>query len=257
LPVAQPPSLKSGTARQALQDAVFDVLVVAAYGLILPQSVLDLPRHGGLNIHASLLPRWRGAAPIARAIEAGDAQTGITIMQMDAGLDTGPIVATCARPIEPHDTAGSLEARLAPLGATMIVDALDALARDGALASAPQPSAGATYAAKIAPADVRIDWTRDAQSLDRLVRALSPAPGAAFTWRAKPVKLRAAVPSDEEARAQPGTVIAAGARGIDVACGAGVLRLTELQPAGGRTMPAHAFALGHAVQAGARFDDGR
>jgi methionyl-tRNA formyltransferase len=254
LRVAQPPSLKSDAAQLELRDAALDVLVVAAYGLILPQSVLDLPRHGGLNIHASLLPRWRGAAPIARAIEAGDAETGITIMQMDAGLDTGAIVGMRALPIQSHDTAGSLEARLAGLGAAMIVDALDALTHDRSLSSTPQPGVGATYAAKIGPADAPIDWSRDAPTLDRRVRALSPAPGAVFTWRAKPVKLRAAAPLDTQASAPPGTVIAVGAPGIDVACGAGVLRVTELQPAGGRTMSAHAFALGHRVQAGDRFD---
>jgi methionyl-tRNA formyltransferase len=256
LPIAQPPALKSDAAQQALRDAALDVLVVAAYGLILPQSVLDLPRHGGLNIHASLLPRWRGAAPIARAIEAGDTETGITIMRMDAGLDTGPIVAMRALAIEPRDTAASLEVRLTDLGATMIVDALDALARDGVLPSTPQPAIGATYAAKIRAADAAIDWSNDAHSLDRQVRAVSPSPGAAFAWRGKPVKVRGAVPLEDPASATPGAVIALGARGIDVACGAGVLRLTEVQPAGGRTMPAQAFALGHRVQAGDRFDNG-
>jgi methionyl-tRNA formyltransferase len=232
------------------------VLIVAAYGLILPQSVLDLPRHGGVNIHASLLPRWRGAAPIARAIEAGDAETGITIMQMDAGLDTGAIVDVRALSIGPHDTAGSLGERLAALGATMIVDTLDTLARDGALPSRPQPADGATYAAKIGSADAAIDWTRNAVMLDGQVRALSPSPGAAFAWRTKPVKVRRAVPLAQRVSATPGTVVALGAPGIDVACGEGVLRLTEVQPAGGRTMPAHAFALGHRVQVGERFDNG-
>jgi methionyl-tRNA formyltransferase len=256
LPLAQPPGLRNADIQAQLRAVDLDVLVVAAYGLILPQAVLDWPRHGCLNIHASLLPRWRGAAPIARAIEAGDTETGITIMRMDAGLDTGPIVAMRALAIEPRDTAASLEVRLTDLGATMIVDALDALARDGVLPSTPQPAIGATYAAKIRAADAAIDWSNDAHSLDRQVRAVSPSPGAAFAWRGKPVKVRGAVPLEDPASATPGAVIALGARGIDVACGAGVLRLTEVQPAGGRTMPAQAFALGHRVQAGDRFDNG-
>jgi methionyl-tRNA formyltransferase len=260
LAVLQPASLKAEPAQRQLFETPLDVLVVAAYGLILPPAVLAWPRHGCLNIHASLLPRWRGAAPIARAIEAGDATSGITIMQMDAGLDTGPIVAACALSIAARETAGTLHDRLAALGASMIVDALDRLAGDGRLAATPQPAEGATYSAKIARADTLIDWTQGAALLDCRIRALAPTPGAIAAWQGKAVKLRAALPLASGAHAPPGTVIATGPEGIDVACGAddgSVLRLTELQPASGRTMPAHAFAAGYRVGAGARFGAGR
>jgi methionyl-tRNA formyltransferase len=237
LPVLQPPSLKPEGVREALYAIPVDVLVVAAYGLILPQAVLDWPRHGGLNIHASLLPRWRGAAPIARAIEAGDATTGITIMQMDAGLDTGPIVTARTLAIGPHDTTGSLTGRLAVT---------------------PQPGDGVTYAAKITRADALVDWTQDADMLDRRIRALAPSPGAVAGWRGRPVKIRAAIPTGTRAAGASGTVAAIGAQGVDVVCGSGsVLRLAQLQPAAGRSMPAQAFAAGHRVVAGERFEPGR
>jgi len=258
LPVERPIGLKDETVVAALRDIPLDVLVVAAYGLILPQSVLDWPRYGCLNIHASLLPRWRGAAPIARAIEAGDATTGITIMRMDAGLDTGPIVAATPIDIAPRDTTGSLTERLAELGAATIVDTLETLARERGLPATPQPAQGATYAAKIKPADALLDWTRDAFSLDRLIRAMSSSPGAVAGWRGKPVKIGAAVPSTESTNAAAGTVIAVGAPGIDVACGnATVLRVTDVQPAARKPMPARAFAAGYRVAAGERFEPGR
>lgn len=259
LTVLQPSSLGTLAVQSALREIPVDVLVVAAYGLILPQPVLDWPRYGGLNIHASLLPRWRGAAPVARAIEAGDESTGITVMQMDAGLDTGAIVATRALAIGERDTTGSLTQRLADLGATMIVDALESLARDGSLPAAAQPAEGATYAAKISRSDALIDWSQEAQVLDRRIRALDPAPGALAGWRSKPVKLQAAVPVERAAVGEPGTIVALGAQGIDVTCGATrktVLRLTRLQPAGGRSMPASAFAAGYRVVPGASFEPG-
>jgi methionyl-tRNA formyltransferase len=270
LPVGQPTSLRDADARAALLGIPLDVLVVAAYGLILPRAVLDWPRHGCLNVHASLLPRWRGAAPIARAIEAGDAATGITIMQMDAGLDTGPIVTQDTLDIDARETAGTLHDRLAELGAQMIVAALAALERDGALASRPQPETGATYAAKLERAERPLDWTAPAVTLDRKVRALSPAPGVTATWRETPFIVRSAEPlADAErpgsaskrsgrppaATGEPGTVTAVASGGIDVCCGDGTrLRLLAVQPAGGRAMPAGAFAAGRGIVPGARFE---
>ena len=241
-----------------------DVLVVAAYGLILPQAVLDGPRYGCLNIHPSLLPRWRGAAPIARAIEAGDRESGITIMQMDAGLDTGPIVIAEALAVGPRETAGSLHDRLAELGARLGVDAIAQLARDGVLESHPQPADGVTYAAKIERADRAVDWGSSAKAIDSKVRALSPAPGALAAWQGIQVRLVATEPLDKTSgaygtasgaqAAAPGEVIAVCSAGIDVGCGHGtVLRLTSVQPASGRTMRAAAFAAGRGVAPGGLF----
>jgi methionyl-tRNA formyltransferase len=253
LPVVQPATLKTpeGCA-QALAVPV-DVLVVAAYGLILPPAVLAWPRCGCLNVHASLLPRWRGAAPIQRAIEAGDVTTGITIMQMDAGLDTGPTIAATAVAIGARETAGSLHDRLAAAGATAIVEVLGRLDREGRLAAAPQPAEGATYAARITDGDARIDWSRDAAAIDRQIRALDPVPGAYTTLAGAVVKLWRAAPLAAPVVAPPGTVLAAGPAGIDVACGAGVLRVVELQRAGGRRVPAAALVAGRFVAPGVRF----
>jgi methionyl-tRNA formyltransferase len=240
---------------------LLDVLVVAAYGLILPQPVLAWPRHGCLNIHASLLPRWRGAAPIARAIEAGDRETGITLMQMDAGLDTGPVVARTALTIAAGDTTGTLTERLADLGARVVVETLAMLERDGRLPASPQPAEGVTYASKIGRADTLLDWHSAASLLDRRIRAMTPAPGALAAWQGMPIKVRAAVPLAGRTGEAPGTVVAVSSEGIDVACGrnddTGLLRLTELQPAGGRSMAAHAFAIGRGVVPGKRFEPGR
>ena len=255
LPLAQPPELRNTAVQTQLRGVDLDVMVVAAYGLILPQAVLDWPRHGCLNIHASLLPRWRGAAPIARAVEAGDRESGITIMQMDAGLDTGPIVAAEALPVGPRETAGGLHDRLAELGARLVGDALAALARDGALATRSQPSEGVTYAAKITRADRDVDWRSSAEAIDRKVRALSPAPGALAGWQDAQVGIASAEPLDRVAPGKmPGEVLAVAAAGIDVCCGdATVLRLTSVQPASGRRMPAAAFAAGRNLAPGGRF----
>ena len=255
LPLAQPPGLRNVDVQAQLRDVDVAVLVVAAYGLILPQAVLDWPRHGCLNIHASLLPRWRGAAPIARAVEAGDRESGITIMQMDAGLDTGPIVTAEMLPIGPRETAGALHDRLAALGARLVVDALAGLARDGALTSRSQPADGVTYAAKIERADRDVDWRASAQAIDRKVRALAPAPGALAGWDGVQTRIVAAEPVDEAAPGKtPGEVVAVSPAGIAVCCGNGtVLRLTSVQPASGRTMPAAAFAAGRGVAPGGRF----
>ncbi|MHB8495941.1 MAG: methionyl-tRNA formyltransferase [Casimicrobiaceae bacterium] len=269
-PVLQPRSLKDAASRAALLAIPVDVLVVAAYGLILPREVLGWPTHGCLNIHASLLPRWRGAAPIARAVEAGDATTGITIMQMDAGLDTGAVIEARALDIDARETAGTLHDRLADLGAATIVDVLAILASNGRLESRPQPESGVTYAAKLGRKDARIDWNQTPVAIDRRIRAMSPSPGAAATWQADAFKLwLAEVPgaggcADTDASAgpgtaaaKPGTIVAVGAAGIDVVCGPasarGILRIVEVQPAGGRRMPAAAFAAGRRIVPGPSF----
>jgi methionyl-tRNA formyltransferase len=254
LPVLQPASLKAEEQRAPVLAIPLDVLVVAAYGLILPPAVLAWPCHGCLNIHASRLPRWRGAAPIARAIEAGDAATGVTIMQMDAGLDTGPMIDLVEVPIAERETAGTLHDKLAAAGAAAIVATLARLARDGHLDAVPQPAEGVTYAAKIDRAEAALDWQRPAVELDRRVRAFDPAPGAHTTWEGKLLKIGAARPVTATARAEPGTVLAVGTQGIDVASGEGTaLRVATVKPGGGRWMEAAAFAAGHGVSPGARF----
>lgn len=247
LPVFQPPTLKDAEAQARLAAVGADAMVVAAYGLILPQAVLDLPRHGCLNIHASLLPRWRGAAPIQRAILAGDFETGVCIMQMEAGLDTGPVLLAEATPISADDTAATLHDRLAALGARLIVDALARLP----LPAVAQPDAGVTYAAKIDKAESAIDWTRPAAEIDRQIRAFDPFPAAQSTLAGTPVKLWRAVPAAGHGR--PGEVLAAGRDGIVVACGDGALCVGELQKAGGKRLSAVQFLAGHAVAPGASF----
>ena len=253
IPIQQPATLKSDAAQAATQEVVLDVLVVAAYGLILPPAILAWPRHGCINIHASLLPRWRGAAPIPRAIAAGDAVSGVTIMQMDAGLDTGPMIATAPVTIAARDTAGLLHDRLAAAGAAVIVDVLLRLARDGALASTAQPVEGATYAAKLERAEAVIDWALSAPAIDRRIRAFDPLPGAFSHWRDEVVKVWSAEPSAARAGVPPGTVFGVGAEGIDVACGEGILRLAVVQPAGGKRMDAASFAAGRALRPGMHF----
>ncbi len=248
--VAQPRSLRldgkypeeAAAAREAIEAAQADVMVVAAYGLILPQWVLDVPRLGCLNIHASLLPRWRGAAPIHRAIEAGDTETGVTIMQMDAGLDTGDMLLTERLPIRAEDTTGSLHDRLAVLGGRLIVEALE-IAACGGLTAQKQPTEGVTYAHKIDKAEAALDWTMPAELLARRVRAFNPFPGAATALAGGAVKVWAAH-AEDAAGGAPGEVLAVGADGIRVATGAGVLVLTELQRAGGKRLPVADFLRG-------------
>lgn len=249
LALYQPTSLKTNDTQARILEAGCDIMVVAAYGLILPQAVLDLPRLGCLNIHASLLPRWRGAAPIQRAILAGDAETGITIMQMDAGLDTGAMLLSRRIGIAHDDTAGSLHDKLAELGALLIVDALERLAR-GALPAVPQPTDGVTYAAKIDKAEARLDWRQPAIDLGRAVRAFNPAPGAMAELEGAALKIWQASPQSGSGEA--GTVLGADGNGIVVACGMGALRIVELQKAGGKRLPAGDFLRGMPIPIGAR-----
>lgn len=256
LPVAQPPTLRGADIHASLLGVALDVLVVAAYGLILPPTVLAWPRHGCLNIHASHLPRWRGAAPIARAIEAGDAQTGVTIMQMDAGLDTGPVVDVETVPIEARETAGSLHDKLARTGAARVLAVLAKLDRDGALAATPQPAQGATYAAKIGRDEAALDWALSATLLDRRIRAFDPAPGAFGVLDGRIVKIEAAVPAPGAPAAAPGEVTAVTGEGVTVACGEGALRLTRVKAAGSRALAAADFARGQRLSVGARFASG-
>ncbi len=247
LEVYQPASLKDPAAWAPLVAARPEVMVVAAYGLILPQGVLDIPARGCLNIHASLLPRWRGAAPIQRAIQAGDEKTGITIMQMEAGLDTGPMLLKAETPIAPEETARSLHDRLATQGAALIVEALGRLTE---LVPEPQEESAATYAAKIGKAEARLDWNRPAAALARDVRAFNPFPGANTLCRGEPLKIWQADPCT--GLGEPGTVLAAKPEGIVVACGEGALRLREVQPAGGKRLPVGRFLQGHPLVPGER-----
>ena len=248
LSVAQPATLNDDAVIAQLAAVGADAMVVAAYGLILPESLLRLPRLGCLNIHASLLPRWRGAAPIQRAILAADRETGVTIMQMDAGLDTGAILLEQAIPIADDDNAQTLHDKLAALGAQLIVRVLHEQP-----AAVPQDHARASYAAKITKAEARIDWNRPAAELARAIRAYNPMPGAYTTWQGQPLKLWRAEPVSA-ASAVPGTVLLANADGIVVATGDGALRLLELQRAGGKRLAAASFLTGAALQPGERLD---
>lgn len=248
LPIAQPATLRDDTAVAQLAALDADAMVVAAYGLMLPAAVLVLPRLGCLNIHASLLPRWRGAAPIQRAILAGDRETGVTIMQMDAGLDTGAILLAQALPISEDDNAQTLHDKLAALGAQLIVRAL----REQPLAVA-QDNARATYAAKINRNEAHIDWNKPAAELARVIRAFNPVPGAYTTWHGQPLKLWRAEPVSA-APATPGTVLQADASGIVVAVADGALRLLELQRAGGKRLAVQPFLAGTPIHPGERLD---
>lgn len=244
VPVEQPATLKDADAVERLKQWSADLMVVAAYGLLLPQSVLQTPRLGCINIHASLLPRWRGAAPIQRAISAGDTQSGVTIMQMEAGLDTGPTLLARPTPIAARETAASLHDRLAALGAQALLDALDEIMLDKATPRA-QPAEGVTYAAKIRKEEASIDWTRSAPEIDRQIRAFNPWPIAQTQWNGQQLRVWEAVPIESLAIATPGTVLATGAGGIDVGTGGGVLRLTRVQAAGRKAMSAAEFLKAH------------
>ncbi|MBS1175079.1 MAG: fmt [Burkholderiaceae bacterium] len=242
IPVAQPISLRlngkypdqAEEARARLVAAQADVMVVAAYGLILPEDALNLPKHGCINIHASLLPRWRGAAPIHRAIEAGDAQTGITLMQMDAGLDTGDMLAVETMPILPTHTTALLHDELAQIGARMVVNYLQQLQAGQAPKPVPQPTDGITYAEKISKAESKIDWHQSAEVLARKIRALNPAPVCVSEWQQQPLKIWAAQALLTPHASAVGTILAINQSGVHVACGQGVLCITEMQKAGGK-----------------------
>ncbi|MFC4671204.1 methionyl-tRNA formyltransferase [Seohaeicola nanhaiensis] len=244
LAVRHPVSLRTPEAQAEFAALGAEVAVVVAYGLILPQAVLDAPARGCLNIHASLLPRWRGAAPIQRAIMAGDAETGVCIMQMEAGLDTGPVLLREALAIGADDTAAALHDRLSALGARLIVAALERL---DTLTPEPQPEAGVTYAAKIDKAEARVDWTRPAAEVDRLIRSLSPFPGAWCEIGGERVKLLESRVT--EGQGAPGTVLD---DRLAVACGTGAVRLTRLQRAGKAAQDGETFLRGWPVKAGAQ-----
>lgn len=250
IPVDQPEKLRTPEQRAALAACAPDVLVVAAYGILLPPQALNIPRLGCINIHASLLPRWRGAAPIHRAIEAGDAETGITIMQMDEGLDTGPMLLRRPLPISSDDTTGSLHDRLAVLGGELLVDALERL-QAGDLPATPQPEAGVTYAAKIVKRESSIDWREPSEVLARRMRAFDPFPGTVSDLRDTPVKFWRVTPV--AGSGSPGEVLAADRDGLVVACGAGAIRAVELQRPGSRRMGVEEFLRGFPIAPGERF----
>ncbi|WP_342631518.1 methionyl-tRNA formyltransferase [Marinobacter alkaliphilus] len=233
IPVFQPMSLKPEDAQQELASLKPDVMIVAAYGLILPKAVLDIPTHGCLNIHASLLPRWRGAAPIQRAIAAGDPETGITIMQMDEGLDTGDMLLKTSTPIHADDTGGSLHDRLADMGGKAIVEALVQLA-NSELAPEPQNDADANYAHKLSKEEGHIDWSRSAIEIERLIRAFNPWPGTFTDLGEQRIRLHQASALDQSSDKLPGTVISREREGVEVACGTGTLKVTSVQLPGSK-----------------------
>lgn len=233
IPVYQPQTLRDPAAQAELAALKPDLMVVVAYGLILPQLVLDTPRLGCINSHASLLPRWRGAAPIQRAVEAGDAESGVTVMQMEAGLDTGPMLLKVSTPITAEDTGGSLHDRLAALGPQAVIEAISGLAA-GTLRGEVQDDSLATYAHKLNKDEARLDWTRPALELERLVRAFNPWPICHSTLNGEPLKVLAAQLADGQG--QPGQILAASKDGLTVACGIGALRLTRLQLPGGKAL---------------------
>ncbi|USP48205.1 methionyl-tRNA formyltransferase [Alcaligenes faecalis] len=253
IPVLQPHSLRldgkypeeAAQARQTLLDLQPDLMVVAAYGLILPKWTLELPRYGCFNIHASLLPRWRGAAPIQRAIQAGDAATGITIMQMDEGLDTGDMLVRSELAIRDDHSAATLHDDLAQLGAQALLEALQQV-RDGTLQATPQPEEGVTYAEKLSKAESVLDLSQPAKELERRIRAFDPVPGSTLPLPGleQPVKVWRAQAVEQKHSAEPGQVLNVSAQGIDVACGEGVLRLLELQKAGSKRQPVAVFVQG-------------
>lgn len=246
VPVMDPASLREEEVLAHLRQLAPEIMVVVDYGLIIPPDVLRVPRKGCINGHASLLPRWRGAAPIERAVLAGDRETGITVMQMDEGLDTGPVLLTRKTPIGEGESAGELRMRLAGICARALVDALDGLAR-GSVSPEPQPEAGACYAAKLDTEEARIDWGRSAGEIVRQVRAFNPRPGAFTTLAGDRLKILEATALSGGEPEVHGQVVLAGPEGIDVTTGEGVLRILALQPPGGRSMSCSAFLNGHRI----------
>ncbi len=238
IPVLQPETLRGAESQQALRELAPDLMIVVAYGLILPRAVLGIPRFGCWNVHASLLPRWRGAAPIQRAIQAGDAETGVCLMQMEAGLDTGPVLLEQRTPIAGDDTGGKLHDRLAALGAQVLADGLGLLRAGIRPVPQPQPAEGATYAHKLDKAEARLDWGQPAELLARTVRAFNPWPVAEAVVAGERLRIHGAVALPLAHRAAPGTLLTAGRDGIDIACGEGALRLRVVQRDGGRAITA-------------------
>ncbi|OOE33964.1 methionyl-tRNA formyltransferase [Salinivibrio kushneri] len=238
LPVYQPRTLRDEQAQAELAALNADVMVVVAYGLILPKAVLDTPRLGCVNVHGSILPRWRGAAPIERAVWAGDNETGVTIMQMDEGLDTGDMLKIATLPIDEKETSGSLYQRLAELGPQALIDCLNDMA-NGIILAEPQNDAKANYAEKLSKQEAQIDWQRDAAFIERCVRAFNPRPICYFTLGEQNIKVWDANALDIDVDAAPGTVINTDKHGIQVATGKGVIQLTQLQPPGKKAMQAH------------------
>ena len=251
LPVWQPENLKDMAVQQQLRDLQADVMVVAAYGLLLPAAVLNIPEHGCLNIHASLLPRWRGAAPIQRAIEAGDVESGVCIMQMDVGLDTGDVLLSRNTPITDDTTAAQLHDALAVVGAEAIVEALAKLPE---LTAVPQPETGVTYAQKLSKADAEIDWALGAKQIHNKIRALNPVPGAWSRLNGQVIKIWTSRVLEMSSTATTGSIVAADKQGIAVQTGEGVVLITELQASGSKRMAAAAFVAGHADLLGQKFE---
>ncbi|QGW63707.1 methionyl-tRNA formyltransferase [Lysobacter soli] len=238
IPVMQPENFKSAASKEALRALQPDLMIVVAYGLILPQSVLDIPTYGCWNVHASLLPRWRGAAPIQRAIEAGDTRTGVCLMQMEKGLDTGPVLLSQAIDIGEHETGGQLHDRLSALGAQVLADGLGLLRADIHPVPQPQPEEGVTYAHKLDKNDARLDWSQPARALADKVRAFNPWPMAEANVAGERLRLHGAIALDETHGAAPGTLLRASRDGLDIACGVGVLRIRVLQRDGGKAITA-------------------
>ena len=251
LPVWQPENLKDTAVQQQLRDLQADVMVVAAYGLLLPAAVLNIPEHGCLNIHASLLPRWRGAAPIQRAIEAGDVESGVCIMQMDVGLDTGDVLLSRNTPITDDTTAAQLHDALAVIGAEAVVEALAKLSE---LTAVPQPETGVTYAQKLSKADAEIDWALGAKQIHNKIRALNPVPGAWSSLNGQVIKVWASSVLKMSSTAVEGSIVVADKQGIAVQTGEGVVLITELQASGSKRMAAAAFVAGHADLLGQKFE---
>lgn len=251
--ILQPGNLKEHSTLSIIRRLDFQLMVVVAYGQILKNDLLELPEYGCINVHASLLPRWRGAAPIHRAIEAGDSETGISIMQMDEGLDTGPVWSRRATPIASGDTSGSLHDRLAVIGGELLVDTLERIER-GTAESVPQDESLATYAAKVTPEDARVDWQLPAARIERQVRAMDPWPVARTTHRGRTIRLwQADVVQDGHSTA-PGEIVRLHSDGVDVACGEDVLRVKVLQREGGKWMTAGEFLNGYRIDPGEKFD---
>ncbi|MEL1263099.1 methionyl-tRNA formyltransferase [Pseudoxanthomonas putridarboris] len=238
IPVLQPLSLKKKSTQEALRALAPDLMVVVAYGLILPQAVLDIPRFGCWNVHASLLPRWRGAAPIQRAIEAGDAETGVCLMQMEAGLDTGPVLLSQRTPIGAEETGGQLHDRLSELGAQVLRDGLGLLRAGIRPVAQPQSEDGVAYAHKLDKAEAKLDWSLPAEALARKVRAFEPWPVAEAVMAGERLRIHGAVAVAQEHAGEPGQLLAASRQGLDIACGTGVLRLRVVQREGGKAITA-------------------